>query len=170
MTGAFNFLDILFLTIVILSTLFGIIKGFVRELFSLAFFIIALILSFLYYSDVGTIYSKYLSENIANFAGFVTIFVLVLIVGALATYFIKKMFVLGPLKTVDRIFGGVFGMVRGILIAALIVFVMIAFRINDNLVRKSSLSPFVLETIRVVFKLTPEKFKEKKDAIIDDLS
>lgn len=170
MTGSFNVLDILFLAIVILSTLFGIIKGFIRELFSLAFFIIALILSFLYYSDVGTIYSKYLSENIAHFAGFVTIFVAVLVVGTLVTYFIKKIFILGPLKTIDRIFGGVFGLVRGMLIAALIVFVMIAFQINDSLVRKSRLAPFVLETIRVVFNLTPEKFKEKKDAIIDDLS
>lgn len=170
MTGSLNFLDILFLTIVILSTLFGVLKGFIRELFSLAFFIIALILSFLYYSDVGTIYSKHLSENIANFAGFVTVFVIVLVVGTLVTYFIKKMFVLGPLKTIDRIFGGVFGLVRGILIAALIVFIMIAFQINDDLVRKSRLSPYVLETIKSVFKLTPEKFKEKKDALIDDLS
>ena len=84
MTGTFNFLDILFLALVILSTLFGIIKGFIRELFSMAFFIVALILSFLYYSDVGTIYSKYLSENIANFAGFVTIFVVVLVAVAVA--------------------------------------------------------------------------------------
>jgi membrane protein required for colicin V production len=155
---------------VILSTLFGVIKGFIRELFSLAFFVIALILSFLYYSEVGTIYGKYLSKNTANFAGFVTLFVLVLIVGTLVTFLIKKMFILGPLKTIDRIFGGVFGLVRGILITALIVFVMVAFQINDNLVHKSRFSPFVLDTIRVVFKLTPEKFKEKKDAIIDDLS
>lgn len=170
MTGSLNFLDILFLAIVILSTLFGVIKGFIRELFSLAFFIIALILSFLYYADVGMIYGKYLSKNIADFAGFVTIFVVVLAAGTLVTYFIKKIFVLGPLKTIDRIFGGVFGLVRGVSIAALIVFIMIAFRINDSLVRKSRLAPFVLETIRVVFKITPEKFKEKKDAIIDDLS
>ncbi|MCK5057121.1 MAG: CvpA family protein [Candidatus Aminicenantes bacterium] len=169
MTGSLNILDVLFLTIVILSTLFGIIKGFIRELFSLAFFVIALILSFLYYSDVGTIYGKYLSENIANFAGFVTIFVSVLVVGTLVTFFIKKMFILGPLKTIDRVFGGVFGLVRGILITALIMFVMVAFQINDNLVHKSRLSPFVLDTIRVVFNLTPEKFEEKKDAIIDDL-
>lgn len=169
MTGSLNVLDILFLAIVILSTLFGILKGFIRELFSLAFFIIGLILSFLYYSDVGAIYSKYLSKNIANFAGFVTIFVFILVVGTLVTFFIKKMFVLGPLKTIDRIFGGVFGLVRGMLIAAIIVFILIAFEINDNLVKQSRLSPIILDTIKV-FKLTPEKFKEKKDAIIDDLS
>ncbi|MCK4762501.1 MAG: CvpA family protein [Candidatus Aminicenantes bacterium] len=167
MIAGFNILDILFVTIVLLSVIFGILKGFIRELFSLAFFIIALILSFLYYSDVGKIYGDYVGKNIADFAGFVSILVFVLVVGTLVTYFIKKAFILGPLKSIDRIFGAVFGLLRGVLIAAIIMFAMVAFQINDRLVEESKLSPYVLETIQAITKLTPDKFKEKKDELIE---
>ena len=37
-----NVLDIIFLIILFLSIMFGIIKGFIRELFSLAFFVMVL--------------------------------------------------------------------------------------------------------------------------------
>ncbi len=168
MIAGSNTLDIVLLIILTLSILFGILRGFIKELFSLAFFILALILAFLYYHEVGTLFGERLSRNIANFAGFLTIFVIILIVGALVTYFVKKLFVLGPLRAVDRILGGVFGLVRGILIVALVVFVMIAFEFNDRLIQTSRLSPYVLETIKTVFKLTPEKFKEKKDAFINE--
>ncbi len=129
-----------------------------------------MVLSFLYYADLATIYTEYMTRNIANFAAFVTIFVAILIIGTLVTYFVKKVFILGPLKTIDRILGSVFGLIRGIAIAAVIVFIMIAFQVNDNLVRESRLCPYVLETIESVFHITPDKFKEKKDKIIDDYS
>jgi len=163
-----NVLDIVFLIIIVLSVIFGIIKGFVRELFSLAFFILALVLSFLYYSEIGEWYGENLSRNIANFAGFITIFVVILVIGSLVTYLVKKLFILGPLKSIDRIFGGVFGMVRGILLVCIIVFVFIAFQVNDKLIKESRLSPYVLETIQSVIKLAPDKFKEKKDQVVNE--
>ena len=116
-----------------LSILFGVIKGFIRELFSLAFFILAVILSFLYYHDTGTFFIKYLKDrDLSNFAGFVLIFVLVLSIGSVVTYVIKKLFVLGPLRSVDRILGGVFGLLRGILLSMIIVFGLITFSVKPN--------------------------------------
>ncbi|MCP5051731.1 MAG: CvpA family protein, partial [bacterium] len=91
-----NILDIILLIILFASIMFGIIKGFIRELFSLAFFIIAVVLSFLFYYEVGSLYSIK-SRDVANFAGFITIFVVILIVGSLVTYFTKKVFTIGPL-------------------------------------------------------------------------
>ena len=116
-----NILDVVFLLIIFLSILFGVIKGFIRELFSLAFFIIAVVLSFLFYHDIGSVLKKYLKDrDVSNFVGFIIIFVFILIIGSFVTYFLKKMFVLGPLKSVDRILGGVFGLARGVLISAIV--------------------------------------------------
>jgi len=157
-----NILDVIFLMIVVFSVLFGIIKGFVRELFSLAFFILAVVLSFLYYFEVGNSFLGYIKKrDIANFVGFLIIFVVVLIIGALVTYFMKKIFVVGPLKSIDRILGGVFGLIRGILVSAILLLGLIVFPVSDNLILKSQLSPYILKTVEVVLNLFPEKFKEK---------
>jgi membrane protein required for colicin V production len=157
-----NILDVVFLIIVILSVLFGILKGLVRELFSLAFFILAVILSFLFYFEVGNIFLSYIkNRDIANFIGFLLVFVVVLIIGALVTYFIKRIFVVGPLKSIDRILGGVFGLIRGILVSAIVLLGLIVFPVNDKLILKSQFSPYILTTVKVVLNLFPGKIKEK---------
>ncbi|MCK4835580.1 MAG: CvpA family protein [Candidatus Aminicenantes bacterium] len=157
-----NILDFAFLIIMVLSVFFGIWKGLIRELFSLAFFIIAVVLSFLYYFEAGNMFLKQIkSRDVANFVGFLLIFVSIVIVGSLVTYFIKRVFIIGPLKSIDRILGGVFGLLRGILISAILVFGLISFPIDEKLVLESKLSPVVIKTINVFFNLLPEKFKQK---------
>jgi membrane protein required for colicin V production len=140
----------------------GIIKGFIRELFSLAFFIIAAVLAFLFYHEVGDLFIKDIkSKDVANFTGFILIFTVVLIVGSLVTYFTKKVFTIGPLKNIDMILGGVFGLIRGILISSIIVFALISFPVNDKLILESRLSPFAMKTIDVFFKLLPIEFQKR---------
>lgn len=157
-----NILDIVLVIIVALSILFGIIKGFTRELLSLAFFIIAVVLAFLFYYEVGSIYMSVLKDRDAsNFAGFITIFVLVLTMGAVVTYFVKKIFTIGPLKAIDMIWGGLFGLFRGILIASIIVFALIVYPVNANLVVKSRLSPYIIKGIDVLVRYLPAEYKEK---------
>ena len=157
-----NILDIILIIILGLSILLGIIKGFIRELFSLAFFIIGVVLSFLFYNEVGGIYMPGLkNRDVSNFAGFITILVLVLILGAVVTYCIKKIFTIGPLKAIDMILGGLFGLLRGILIASILVFAIIVFPVNDNLIVKSQLSPYVIKSIEVFVHFLPAEYKEK---------
>jgi len=165
-----NILDIIFIVIIVLSMFFGILKGFIKELFSLVFLVLATILSFLYYSEIGDFLLKYIkNRNVSKFVGFVLIFVIVLIVGSLVTFFLKKIFALGPLKSIDKILGGVFGLIRGILISCVIVFGLIASNIDGKLCIDSKLFPFFKETIDFTFNLVPDengnvkKQKEKDD-------
>jgi len=161
-----NILDIILVFLVGLSIILGILKGFIRELLSLAFFIIAVVLAFLFYYEVGDIYMfGFKNRDVSNFAGFITIFVLVLMVGALVTYLVKKIFTLGPLKAIDTILGGLFGLLRGILIAATIVFALVLFPVNDNLMAKSKLVPYVIKGIEFVVHFLPAEYKEKIEII-----
>lgn len=154
------------IAILLISVIFGIIKGFVRELLSLAFFILAVFLSFLFYSEVGELYIGSLKDRqVANFAAFLTIFVVVLIIGTIVTYMAKKIFTIGPLKGIDMILGGVFGFVRGLLIVCVIVFALVRFTVNDNLIIHSRLSPYVMKAIDVFFDFVPEKYKGYLDMI-----
>lgn len=168
MNGSMNILDIVFLLVVFLSILFGVIKGFIREIFSLVFLVLAVIISFLFYYEAGTFLMKYIdSRDVANFAGFIGIFTIILIIGAVVTYFVKKVLTIGPLKSVDRILGGVFGLIRGILISGVIVFALLAFPTNDNLLVKSRLTPYIVSVIDVFLKLMPEDVRKEIDSFND---
>lgn len=157
-----NGLDIVILFILGISVLFGVIKGLIRELLSIAFFVVAVVLAFLFYQDVGQLFMKSIKNNeVSNFAGFLTIFFVVIIIGSIITYTVKKVFIVGPLKPIDRVLGGVFGLIRGILIAGVIVFGLTAFPVKTEWRTSSKLSPHVVKTIDVFYGLFPEKYKEK---------
>lgn len=155
-------MDIVFLIIVGISILMGIIKGFIRELFSLIFLILGIVLAYLFYKDVGAIFMKYLSnKDIANFLGFTGIFTSILIVGALFTYLIRKIFTVGPLKAIDRILGGIFGLLRGILIIIIIILVLQAYPSQNNLLNKSKFSPYMIGPIQTILTWLPKKVSDK---------
>lgn len=160
--SSLNILDIIILVIAALSIIFGIIKGFIREVLSLAFFAIAVVLSLLFYSQAGNIVMEFVeNRNIANFVGFISIFTIVLIAGSIITYVVKKMLTVGPLQSVDRIMGGVFGLLRGVAISGIIVFGLIAFPVNDKLLKSSRLAPYVVDSITVLMKMLPKEWREK---------
>ncbi len=162
MIAGLNVLDIIILVILFLSIMFGILKGFIRELLSLAFFIIAVVLAFLFYHEIGNFFMTSIkSRDMANFVGFIAIFVVVLIVGAIVTYFTKKVFNFGPLIAIDMILGGVFGLIRGILIGSIIVFSLLTFPVNDNLLTKSRLTPYAIKTIDIIFQVLPVKYQKR---------
>lgn len=163
-----NILDIIFIVVIVTSVVFGFVKGFIRELFSLVFFIIAVVLSFLYYFEAGNVFLKQIkNRDMANFVGFILIFISVLLVGSLVTHVIKRIFVIGPLKSIDRILGGAFGLLRGILISAILVFGLISFPVDIRLVTESRISPFLINTIEIFFGIFPQKFRQKFEIFQD---
>jgi membrane protein required for colicin V production len=120
----FNWLDIVFLVIIVLSFLFGMMRGFWREVISLLTWVAAIVVSTFYASTVSTIFlSQYFtSELTANIVSFIGLFLLVWIVGLLVNYIVASFVNVRGLSFSNRLFGALFGFARGILIATLIVF------------------------------------------------
>lgn len=160
--GPLSVLDITFAVIILASMIFGVFNGLVREILSLFFFIAAAILASLYYPQVaGLIGDKFgKSPHFANYAGFIAIFVAVLIMGAVITHFIKKIFNIQPLKSIDRILGAVFGLFRGIVLSGIIVFGFMAFPVNDRLLLNSKFSPFMVEVVQGVYRRWPLEWRK----------
>lgn len=155
-----NFLDIVFIIIVLLSVILGIVRGFMKELFSMIFLTIAIILSIVFYTEAGDMLIGILKErSIANFVGFISIFAIVLIIGSIITYSLKKMIIIGPLRSIDRILGMVFGLFRGILIVSILLFGLVAFSVKDEVIEESKFAPFILQTINIVLDFLPANVK-----------
>lgn len=162
MAGGLNWLDIVFIILILVSTIMGIVKGLVRELLSLFFFVLAVVLSFLFFRDLGLHLSATIrNSEIANLVAFGTIFVSTLLLGALVTWVARKIFSADPLRSIDRILGGAFGTVRGILISGIIVFLLVVFPVNERITHESRLSPLLLRTVNLALQAIPGKYRQQ---------
>ena len=161
-----NLLDIIFIIITFISILIGILRGFVKEILSIIFLILAVVLSILYYKNAGDIFKGFINTiEVANFMGFILIFITILVAGALITFLLRKVIVIGPIKSVDRLLGAFFGFLRAAMICSILLFGILAFPgDNKGIVTGSQFAPEVFKVIKVIMGFIPENFKKNLSA------
>lgn len=116
--------DIVVIFVIFLSALFSLIRGFVKEAISLATWIIAIWLAATFAPKLAAALPNTLeSEAVRQAIGFGVLFVLTLMVGALVNMLVSQLVKKTGLSGADRIFGVLFGVLRGGLI--ILVFVVI---------------------------------------------
>ncbi len=109
--------DLVLLALVLLSVLVGFWRGFIKEVFALAVWAFALVVAFQFSGVLAEWLVGHIEMPSARTGlAFTTIFVLVLIVGGLLTWLIGKLVKHTGLSGTDRLFGGVFGAVRGLVL------------------------------------------------------
>ena len=156
-----NWLDIALLVVLALSLIIGLIKGFARQLIGLLAVAAGVILAFIYYPYVSELFVRLVARNmIAHFLGFLSILAGVMILGWVVTRLLSKL-IKGPLKLVNHMLGGAFGLLKGILICGVVIFSMFVFSINKHTLQKSILAPYCVEMTRVAIDLIPQGWKEK---------
>lgn len=127
-----TWLDIVILAIIALSALFGIFRGFVREVLSL----IVWVLSFWVASRFAYEAAAYLEglipyQDARLIAAFVAIFFAVLIVGMVVSRLLVKLVHASGISG-DRTLGGVFGLLRGVVIVAILIMVTAITPLADD--------------------------------------
>jgi membrane protein required for colicin V production len=114
--------DYIFLGLVILSAAVGTWRGVVSEVIGLLAWLVAFVASWLYASDVASLLSEVIAEPIWRLvSGFALIFVGVLLLAAVLRFLLRELLRATGLRPVDRALGTMFGLVRGLTIAALLV-------------------------------------------------
>jgi membrane protein required for colicin V production len=157
-----TFVDYLFAGIVLVSTGFALTKGLVREIISLVALIGGFVLAVIYYPVIGSRLTEFTkTDSLANFLGFLIIFAACIVVGAIAAFLINRFVKAASMKWVDRLLGGVFGLLRGWAIASILVIALIAFPIRENLIARSALAPYLLAGARAAVLLVPKNLKDK---------
>jgi membrane protein required for colicin V production len=120
-----NAADILILAILALSMLFGLWRGFVGEVLSLACWVAAFWAAWMFGDRVAAFYGGWLSQPAARIiAGYVTCFLGVLIVGALIGWLSHKLMDRGGLRGGDRFLGTLFGLARGLVLVTFVVLML----------------------------------------------
>jgi membrane protein required for colicin V production len=165
-------MDVLLALVIGSSVLGGLSAGFARVSVSFAAMIVGIFCGFWFYGIVAAYVIDYVnSAAIANLIGFFVILVAVLLVGAIVGTILAKFFKWVGLSWLDRLLGAAFGVVRGFVIAAAMVTVLLAFSPSPppSSVVGSKLLPYVIGVSNALAALTPREIKDQFYATKDKL-
>ncbi|MGP0075473.1 MAG: CvpA family protein [Bryobacteraceae bacterium] len=158
-----NWIDLILVLVIGSSVLAGLSAGFARVAVGFAALIVGMFCGFWFYGIVAAYVMDYVnSRAIANLIGFFVILAGVLILGAIVGRILAKFFKWAGLSWLDRLLGAVFGLVRGFVIAAAMVTVLVAFAPSPPpaSVVDSKLLPYVIDVSDVLAALTPREIKD----------
>jgi membrane protein required for colicin V production len=118
-----NWIDVAILMVTGISCMFGLWRGFVREVLSLLAWIAALLIARVYSPDLAPLLGGWIaSEPMQKVFAFAVLFIVTLIVGAMINHLVAKLIDISGLKLTDRLLGGVFGIARGVVILMVFVY------------------------------------------------
>lgn len=154
-----NLLDLALLGIMVLSLLYSTWKGFVRDVFSLAGLIGGFFVAFHFYALFAAWLTRWISTPLlANLLAWITLFLMTYLVTSLLGRMLW-----GGLKSLrlgwfDRLVGLMFGFVKGILLCAGLLLVLVAFLpAHAPLLTGSRLAPHVIGISWELGRLVPGK-------------
>lgn len=160
-----NWLDLLLVFIIVSSLIASLVRGFTREIAGFIALVLAILLGLWFHGTVGAFVLPYLSEpHFASIVGFGIIFFVVTTIGALVGSLISKVWKVTGLSIIDRLLGGAFGLAKGVIMAAVVLFAMLAFSPTGPpaALGSSVVAPYVLWSTDALSSLAP---RELKDAV-----
>jgi membrane protein required for colicin V production len=156
-----NWLDWTILVVIVLSVFGAAAQGFFFELFSLAGVIFGYVLAAWNYKRVAPWVLPYVKNDwVANAAGFLLIFVVIVILagvaGRIARWAMKEV----GLRWFDRLLGAAFGLVKGALVVAVLVMALAAFGPGSKTLAESRFGSYFLVVGRAATWVAPYDLRE----------
>jgi membrane protein required for colicin V production len=154
--------DWIIIAVLALSVLVAAAQGFFFEVFSLAGAIFGYILAAWEYWRLAPWFEQYVkSTAAANAAGFITIFLSVMIVASIAGKITRWAMHEVGLRWVDRLLGAAFGLVRGVVLVTVGIMALAAFSPESEMLNKSELSRYFLVSARAASWVAPSDMQQK---------
>ncbi len=121
---SFSIADFVIIALVLLSAAFGLWRGFVKETLSLFIWVLAVWVALNYSSDLAQFFATHIHhDKVRYYLSFVILMIVTLIVGGLVNMLLVGLIKKTGLSFLDRFFGLIFGIARGLLIVALLLLI-----------------------------------------------
>lgn len=115
--------DMVISGLILASALFGVFRGFVREAFALGGWVAAYVVARVFHAPLEPLLADYIgTPSLRTAAAWGGLFVSTLLLVALAGYMVRSLMEAAGVTAMDRLLGGLFGLVRGgiLVLAALV--------------------------------------------------
>lgn len=166
-----NSFDILVTIIVGFCLIRGIFRGLVKELSSILGVMTGYYVANSYYPQVAKFLSRWISVvDYSRLTGFLAVFIAVFLLISILGVIIKYLMSIAFLGWADRISGGVFGLIKGLLIASILVVVFTTFLPkNTSMIKDSVVAPYLshvsTQLAKIVNKDMKLEFAEKIESL-----
>ncbi|MCY4588459.1 MAG: CvpA family protein [Bryobacterales bacterium] len=155
-----NWLDILLAVILLFSFAGALWNGITREVIRIIALLIGIFGGMWWYSGLVPHIAPFIGdESLASFAAFGAIVIGSLVAGGMTAWLLAKVLRWSGLRWFDRLLGGAFGLVRGLILATAIVLAVIAFSPltgSQEVIAKSRIAPVVLNSARWMASFAPQ--------------
>ena len=158
-----NGLDIVICVLIAWGLVRGAMRGLIKEVSSLAGVFVGFYAAYTYYPVVAPEVDRYLGKPaMANIIAFFSVFVLVFLAVAMVGVIVKYLLKVAHLGWVDKITGSVFGVIKCLLICAIIVYALTFFLPAGKalILEGSLLAPHVTSASETLREYVPDDFKK----------
>jgi len=164
-----NVLDLILIVSLFISFLTGFWRGLIKSLGAFVGLIVGVFIAGVFYTDLAIWVSEYLSwsEKILNVIAYIVILIITAKVVDIIFRLLDKTFkffaVIPFLKTVNRLAGGAFGLLQGVILLGLGLFIYSKYAfwgLLDNQIIKSQIAPMLIFLVKFLLLLLPENLKE----------
>lgn len=143
------------------SAALGLMRGFLKEVISIAALVVGLILAGQCYHQAAGLFSRWVeAHEVRSWMGFVAVFLAVLLLAGIGIWVADRILKFAALKWVDRLLGGLFGLVRGWLVATVLVLAMGAFSYGARTLQRSTFAPYLLTSARLAAYAVPAGMRQ----------
>jgi len=143
MPEAMTRVDAIILGVVAVSSTFGLLRGFVKEILSLLSWIAALLVSRVYSESLASSLGNLIDNpSVRYVTAFSVLFVIIIMLGTALNHFMSKLLLVTGLRTLDRLLGALFGVIRGVVVVLVVLFVLNVFVSESEWWQQSTLIPY----------------------------
>jgi membrane protein required for colicin V production len=154
--------DWIIVVILAVAVIGGIARGFFRSVFSLGGLLLGLALAAWNYWRLAALLKPLLhSIEVANAIAFLVIALLVMVLAAVVGSLLAKIFRKVGLGCLDRLAGGVFGFIEGMLFVMLCILVTVAFFPKTEWLTEARLPKYFFGALQVSTHVTPARLAER---------
>ena len=136
--------DVVMATVIVVSAVFGLMRGFLREVLSLVIWAAALLLGIAFAHPVAGLLGLELGAGLLSAIGFTIVFVAVVVCGAIVQRIVGRLVDSTGLTGTDRTLGLVFGTARGALIVLVALIMLRPFAETREWWPTSRIAPVLL--------------------------
>ena len=154
--------DWVIVIVILLAVAGGLSQGFFRSIFSLGGLLLGLVLAAWNYGHVAALLLPLVHiEAVANTIGFLLIALLVMGIAGIIGNVISKTFHRMGLGCLDRLAGGVFGVLQGVLLVTLAILVAVAFYPKAQWLAEARLPKMFFGACHFSTHMSPKELAER---------
>ena len=157
-----NWLDVIFLLILIFTSVHGLFKGLIKEVASILGLVLGIIAANRYYGFLAhRLGDMSIADPYAWIFAYLIIFTAVLAGVILLGKLLRTLLKIGMLGWVDKLAGGIFGFLKGALVICVIMLILTFVLHTDSpLLKKSGIAPFLTDFNQNLSAMIPDEVKQ----------